>query len=190
MPAFDQLELSTPRLRLRPLCEADAAALFAIHSDARVMRYWSTPAWSTIDSAHALIARDGEAMASGKFVNLGIERKQDAQLIGSCTLFNLAPQCRRAEVGYALGYALWGQGYMDEALTALLDYGFAEMDLNRVEADIDPCNAASAKSLQRLSFRQEGHLRERWIVTGEVSDSGIYGLLRRDWLARAKPAAM
>ena len=190
MPVFDQLELSTSRLRLRALYVADAAALFVIYSDVRVMRYWSTSAWLTLEPAHALIARDCEAMASGKYLSLGIERKQDAQLIGTCTLFSLAPQCRRAEIGYALAHAAWGQGYMDEALTALLDFGFAQMDLNRVEADIDPHNVASAKSLQRLGFRHEGNLRERWIVDGQVSDSGMYALLRREWLARVQPAVV
>ncbi len=49
------------------------------------------------------------------------------------------------------------------------------------EADIDPRNAASAKSLERLGFIKEGHLRERWIVEGEVSDTDLYGLLRSEW---------
>jgi ribosomal-protein-alanine N-acetyltransferase len=86
-------------------------------------------------------------------------------------------------VGYSLASAEWGNGYMQEALTALLDYGFSELDLNRVEADVDPRNAASGRSLERLGFRREGLLRERWIVGGEVSDTALYGLLRKDWEA-------
>jgi RimJ/RimL family protein N-acetyltransferase len=72
---------------------------------------------------------------------------------------------------------------MHEALQTLLDFGFGVMNLNRVEADIDPRNGASARSLLRLGFRLEGHLRERWIVAGEVSDSALYGLLRAEWRA-------
>ena len=67
-----------------------------------------------------------------------------------------------------------------KALVALLGLGFDELGLNRVEADVDPRNLASVRSLERLGFRQEGHLRERWIVTA-VSDSGLYGLLAREW---------
>ena len=78
----------------------------------------------------------------------------------------------------------WGQGLMHEALTALLDHGFGTWNLNRVEADIDPRNRASARTLERLGFCREGLLRERWIVGGEVCDSALYGLLQRDWLAR------
>jgi RimJ/RimL family protein N-acetyltransferase len=70
---------------------------------------------------------------------------------------------------------------MHEALKGVVDYAFNVLDLNRIEADIDPRNGSSARSLQRLGFTQEGLLRERWIVGLEVSDSAIYGLLRHDW---------
>jgi RimJ/RimL family protein N-acetyltransferase len=73
-------------------------------------------------------------------------------------------------------------GYMHEALQTLLAYAFERLHLNRLEADIDPRNTSSARSLGRLGFVQEGHLRQRWIVDGEVSDTGFYGLLRDDWL--------
>lgn len=90
-------------------------------------------------------------------------------------------QNRRAEIGYALARAHWGHGYMGEALQALPGFAFTDLDLHRLEADIDPRNAASAAALARLGFIQEGLLRERWIVAGEISDSALYGLLRRDW---------
>ena len=183
MLAFNQLVVHTPRLRLRPLAESDAEALFAIFSDARVMRYWSSAPWTSIDKAHELIAKDAAALPAGEHLRLGIETTADHRLIGHCSLFNFNAQCQRADVGYGMAFAAWGHGYMHEALTALLDYGFAELALNRIEADIDPRNAASAKTLERLGFVREGFLRERWVVDGEVSDSGIYGLLRRDWLA-------
>lgn len=116
----------------------------------------------------------------------GIEESDTERLVGECSLFNLVDQCRRAEVGYALAFEARGHGYMNEALTALLDYGFSQLNLNRVEADIDPRNAASAKSLERLCFKEEGFLRERWIVAGEVSDTGLYGLLKSDWRSTAQ----
>ena len=74
---------------------------------------------------------------------------------------------------------------MQEALLALIQYGFSELRLNRIEADIDPMNLASARCLERLGFKLEGMLRERWIVAGVVSDSAMYGLLASDWAARS-----
>ena len=75
---------------------------------------------------------------------------------------------------------------MNEALHSLLDYGFGQLNLNRVEADIDPRNEASAKTLERLGFVKEGYLRERWIVGNEVSDTVLYGLLQREWRNRPR----
>ena len=185
MTGFDQLTLRTERLRLRPLRAADAPALHAIFSDPHVMRYWSTPPWTGIEQAQAFIERDLQAMRAGDYLRLGLERCSDAQLIGQCTLFDFTQTSRRAEMGYAMNADAWGRGYMHEALCALLEHGFGALQLNRVEADIDPRNAASARSLERLGFVREGLLRERWIVDGEVSDTALYGLLARDWRAGA-----
>ena len=178
---FDELTLTTRRLLLRPLREADAPELFAIFSDPRVTRYWSSQTWTSIDSANAMIARDQKAMAEGEGLRLGMQRLDDGAMIGICTLFAYSKQCRRAEVGYGLAAHAWGRAYMDEGLRALLGYGFGPLGLNRVEADIDPRNEASARSLERLGFQNEGLLRERWIVGDEVSDTALYGLLQRDW---------
>lgn len=184
MPAFDQVQLHTARLLLRPLGVDDVPALFAIFSDPVVMRYWSGPPWVSLDEAHAMVDSDLKAMAAGEHLRLGLVQADAGMLLGTCTLFSINTACRRAEVGYSLAQAAWGQGYMHEALCALLDYGFTTMGLNRVEADIDPRNGASARSLDRLGFTREGFLRERWIVGGEVSDTALYGLLQREWKAQ------
>lgn len=184
MIRFDQLLLQTPRLVLRPLLPADAPAVYALHADPVTLRYWSTPPWADPALADDMIARDLAAMAAGDYIRLGLQRRDDGRLIGLCTLFAFYLPSRRCEIGYILARDSWGQGCMHEALLALLDYGFGVLDLNRVEADIDPRNAASQRTLDRLGFQREGLLRERWIVAGEVSDTALHGLLRRDWLAR------
>ena len=74
---------------------------------------------------------------------------------------------------------------MHEALSALLRYAFADLDLNRVEADTDSRNQRSARLLRRLGFSQERLFRERCIVDGEISDAAMYGLLRREWKGEA-----
>jgi RimJ/RimL family protein N-acetyltransferase len=183
MQAFQNLPLHTDRLLLRPLLETDVDALFAIFSDARVMRYWSTPAWTSREPAREMIAAD-LAQTSRDNLRLGIALSESGILLGTCSLFSINSVCRRAEVGYGLGSFAWGHGYMHEALQALLDFGFGELGLNRIEADIDPRNGASARTLERLGFAREGYLRERWIVGGEVSDTALYGLLRREWMER------
>ena len=181
MTSFDKVTLRTKRLVLRPFGEGDAEALFAIYRDPEVCRYLPRPAWPDIGLARDRIAKDLAGMVSREYVRFAIQRSEDGTIVGDCCLFSLNAQCRRAEIGYSQLRSAWGNGYINEALHALIEFGFAQLDLNRIEADIDPRNLASAKSLERLGFVKEGHLRERWIVEGEVSDTGLYGLLARDW---------
>ncbi|MBH9554129.1 GNAT family N-acetyltransferase [Inhella gelatinilytica] len=188
MPDYRTLSLETPRLTLRPLQAGDAGALFGIHSDPRFTRFFSHAPWTQMAQAHELIERDQADLASGEHVRLGLVRRSDGVLLGTCTLFKIQPNNRRAELGYGLGVAHWGQGHAQEAVRALLSWGFGPLGLHRVEADIDPANESSAKLLRRLGFQLEGRLRERWIVDGVVSDSEIYGLLAPEWQTRNQQA--
>ena len=181
MTPTDPIILSTERLTLRPLVETDALALFQIHADPEVMRYWASPPWTEMEQAHQCIARGQDGFATGSHFQFGIERRADHALVGICSLFSFNLPNRRAEMGYALGRPFWGMGYMNEALHALVDHAFGPLNLHRLEADIDPRNHASAKTLERLGFQKEGYLRERWIVNNEVSDTAFYGLLCREW---------
>jgi [ribosomal protein S5]-alanine N-acetyltransferase len=181
MANYCELHLSTARLDLRPLAVGDEDGLFAIHSDLEFMRYWSSPPWTTVEQAIKLIERDNREMLDGQHIRLGIFYRAENHLIGTCSLFNIDEQCRRAELGYGIARDFWRKGFMTEAVSAVIEYGFAVMGLNRLEADIDPRNTALCKSLEKLGFVREGYLRERWIVAGEVCDSALYGLLARDW---------
>jgi len=181
---FDPAPLRTARLVLRRLSQEDLDALFAIFSNLEVMRYWSTPPFTQRAQAEAKVRQFARGYDDGTSLNLGIERACDRVLVGTCALFDFHDASRRAQIGYCLGRPYWGAGFMHEALGALLDHAFADLALNRLEADIDPRNAASAKVLERLGFTREGLLRERWIVDGEVSDTALYGLLQREWRRR------
>ncbi len=180
-PPLAAVTLRTRRLALRPVTDADAPALYAIFSDRDVMRHWSRPPMTDPAEAAALVRDIQAGCARGEALQLAVERDGDGRAIGTCTLFHFHRASRRAELGYALARPYWGQGLMHEALVRLVAYAFDELGLNRLEADIDPRNAASARSLARLGFRKEGTLRERWIVGGEVSDSDLYGLLSTEW---------
>lgn len=177
--------LATARLTLRPLTHADVPAIFGLFSDPHVTRYWSRPPMQAPIEARHLVSHVRRGYRTGAAVQLGLELAGTRTVIGTCTLFAFHATSRRAELGYALAHAHWGQGYMHEALARLVAYAFDEIGLHRLEADIDPANAASARTLLRLGFVREGHLRERWIVGDTISDSEIYGLLRHEWLASA-----
>lgn len=184
MPNFSSVTISTERLLLRPLEPTDELAMFALRSNEDVNRYTGNIPLVTVESAGALIAKDRQAMRDDLYLRLGMVRLDNDELIGTCGLFNFDAQCRRAEIGYDLRPTMWGQGYMREALLDLLQYAFTTLDLNRVEADVDPQNLSSRKALERLGFQCEGLLRERWILNGVKADTAFYGLLSTDWLTR------
>ena len=174
--------INTPRLVLRWISEDDVDSLFEIFSDPRVMRYWSSAPLANREAAADLQREIAEGNESDRMFKWGVTLRDSNTVIGTATLFNLSLDNGRAELGYAMGSAYWGKGYMNEALNALVSHSFDVMELRRLEADVDPRNAASIRTLERLGFQREGFLRERWHVNGEIQDAIFYGLLRREWL--------
>jgi len=183
MPTIQLPAIETARLRLRPLLEADIPAHYAVFSDPDVARYWSREPWTDIAQAEESIKAILAAQADGSEARFGIELLSTGELIGNVGLHHFFGSNRRCEIGYALGSRHWGQGYATEALRAAIRHGFDALDLNRIEADIDPRNAASARVLDKLGFRKEGFMPERWFVFGEFADTVNYGLLKRYWEA-------
>lgn len=173
--------INTDRVRLRWMSEADIDALYTIFSNAEVMRYWSSPPISDRNAAALILKGVHGGFQNRTQLKWGLATRTDDALIGTVTLYNLSFDNRRAEMGYALGRAHWGNGYMHEALQGLLGYAFGVLDFHRIEADVDPRNGASIRTLERLGFQREGYLRERWQVDGEIQDALFYGLLRPDW---------
>jgi len=173
--------LHTPRLRLRPLSSADADALFALHSDAVVLRDWDSAPWTERARADAFLDRCRQIEEEGSGARLAMDRVSDGAFLGWVGLTGYNPDYRSASLGYCLTEAAWGHGYATEAARALLQWAFDTLDLNRVQAEADTRNAASARVLEKLGFVREGTLREDCVVNGEVSDSWVYGLLKREW---------
>ena len=172
------------RVALRWLIDSDVDDLFAIFSDPEVMRYWSTTPMTDRSAAEALLRQIRECFRKRELLQWGVVRDGDGTVIGTCTLAHLDAANRRAEIGFALASEHHGNGYMGEALTALLEFAFGDLDLHRIEADVDPRNGPSIRVLERLSFQREGLLRERWLVGGGAQDSLFYGLLRSEWRRR------
>jgi ribosomal-protein-alanine N-acetyltransferase len=181
MPELKPATLTTARLKLRPLIEADIPAHYAVFADPEVARYWSREPWTELAQAEESIRAGMAAAADGSEVRFGIELLSTGELIGNVGLHHFFEQNRRCEIGYALASKHWGQGYATEALRAAIQHGFDALHLNRIEADIDPRNIGSARVLEKLGFRKEGYMPERWIVFGEFADTVNYGLLKRYW---------
>jgi [ribosomal protein S5]-alanine N-acetyltransferase len=124
--------------------------------------------------------------APGAALQFVVALRATGTAIGTCLLFRHEASSQRAELGYVLGHAHWGQGFMAEALNALIGWAFSPLPvgglaLRRLEAEVDPRNLASAALLGRLGFAAEGLLRQRWVNKGVPIDVTAFGLLSHEW---------
>lgn len=181
MGSFSEVRLHTARLVLRAIEAGDAPAIFEMYANAEVARYGSRPPMTALREAEEWVGRAVEDIRNGESLRLAVVRSSDRVFLGTCAIWAIHADSRRAEVGYGLARPYWGNGYMREAMRALVGHGFGELGLNRLEADADPRNTPSIDLLEQLGFTREGYMPERWIVNGEVCDTVFYGLLRRDW---------
>ncbi len=175
--------LVTERLRLRPFEDRDADDLYALHSNARVLRFWDSPPWTDPARSERFFAASRQMAEEGSGARVAVDRLSDGSFVGWCGLSRWNPDFRSASLGYCYGESAWGHGYATEVAGALLEWAFGTLDLNRVQAEADTRNVASARVLEKLGFVLEGTLREDCVVNGDVSDSWVYGLLRREWRA-------
>ena len=170
--------LTTERLILRQLTLADAPAMYALRSDPRVMQYIPRPLAQSVEDAAAFIEQMNALTAATVLLNWGITRRDEEQVMGTIGYYSLRPEHFRAEIGYMLRLDYQGQGFMQEAVAAVLDYGFEVLRLHSVEAVMDPANAASARVAERNHFVKEGHFRESESWDGKFLDTAVYSLLR------------
>jgi len=175
--------LQTDRLRLRPVEDTDADDLYALMSDAHVLRYWDSSPWTDPERATAFVARSRRMAEDEDGVRVVVTRADDDTFLGWVTFTSWDPDFRSAEIGYVLAEAAWGHGYATEAAGAVLAWAYDALPLNRVQSEADTRNPASARVLEKLGFQLEGTKREDCVVDGVVSDSWLFGLLRREWEA-------
>lgn len=124
----------------------------------------------------------GMSTYNRSFVNFQLLDKNTNQIIGGCGFHTWYIEHQRAEIGYDLrNDAYKRKGLMTQAMKAVLDYGFNNMELNRVEACIGPRNEASIALVKKFGFVQEGLLREHYKKAEVIEDSLIFSLLRSEF---------
>ena len=177
-------ELETERLYLRELKLDDAEDLFKVFSNPKVMKYYNLYPFDSLAQAKELIKNYLEAFEEKRVLRWGLEHKEKEQLIGSCGIYDWREQFCRATIGYELGTQYWEQGFMSEALTEVIRFGFRRMRLNRIQALVEPPNAASQQLLTSIGFQKEGLLRDYMFYKGEYKDLVMYSLLREDFVLK------
>jgi ribosomal-protein-alanine N-acetyltransferase len=172
--------LETQRLVLREFRLDDAEALFKIRSDKKVLMYMDTHPHNSIADSDAMIRRITASFNERTGLNWVIEEKAAGKMIGYVCYHRLMRECSRAEIGYSLTPDKWGNGYAIESVKRLVEFGFGEMNLHSIEANVNPDNEASIRLLDKIGFKKEAHFRENYLFNGIFLDSAIYCLIKSD----------
>jgi len=183
--------LESDTMILRDLRIADRAAIFRIYSDDVVDYFNPYSACRTVRDAEAIIQDLREVFRRRSGVVWGITLRDKGTVIGTCGLrewVRTGIHAHRAELGFVMARTYWRQGYTSAAIEMVLRFGFEQMKLNRIEANMRIDNDAAAQLLvQKFGFVKEGRLRERCTWDNQFFDVDHFALLRRDWLARHNP---
>ncbi|WP_455582008.1 GNAT family N-acetyltransferase [Dysosmobacter sp.] len=176
--------LETERLRLRPFAPGDAGDVYAYAKDPRVGPVAGWPAHQSEEESREIIRT--VFSAPGVYA---MELKRTGQVIGSVGFVGnhpagKHPDCLDDEIGYALGTAFWGRGLMPEAVNAVLEYGFTQMDLQRIWCGHYQGNWRSARVIGKCGFRYQFARTEAVPLLGKTQQSYLYLQAKEEWHAR------
>ncbi|KIZ13724.1 acetyltransferase [Streptomyces natalensis ATCC 27448] len=188
LPYTPAYPIRTERLELRPVrADDDFAAIYAYRSLPEVCRYLYTGPYEEdeLRADLAIKATRTTLRESGDFLSLAVAIRETGplagQVIGDVTFALPRAEHRQGGIGYVFHPDHGGHGYATEASRALLKLGFEDLQLHRIQAELDGRNTASARLLERLGMRREGRLRENEFLDGEWADEVIYAMLAREW---------
>ena len=174
-------DLVTPRLRLRRLTMRDAQDIYRYSRDPEVARHVLWDPHRSIGDSRAYLRYMLRRYRGHEPASWGIEYLETGRIIGTIGFMWIQEDNNAAEVGYSLARDCWGKGIMTEALRAVLQYGFDEMNLNRIEAQHETTNPASGAVMRKCHMQHEGTLRSRLFNKGRYVDVELYAILRRDF---------
>ena len=175
--------IETERLLLRPYAESDLDALYDIQSRPDVARflYWEPRSRDDVAAAISNLQEFTEIDGEGDGLVLAIQPRDGDRIVGDISLMYRSEAHRQGEIGFVLHPDHQGRGYASEAARAMLRVGFEQLDLHRVIGRCEARNDASARLMERLGMRREGHLVENEWVKGEWQSELVFAMLAAEW---------
>jgi RimJ/RimL family protein N-acetyltransferase len=179
------MQIVTERLLMREFRAEDWTAVWRYQNDSRYLRYYE---WTgrTPEEAQAFVQmfiNQQQAQPRLKY-QLAVTMKETGKLIGNCGIRRTAVTATEADIGYELSPEHWGHGYATEAATAILKFGFTELQLHRIWAECVADNVGSAHVLTKIGMTQEGHLREKSYYKDRWWDTLLFAILADKWRAQ------
>jgi ribosomal-protein-alanine N-acetyltransferase len=171
--------LETARLQLRKPRMEDAEIIFEQYAqDPEVTRFLTWRPHESIDVTRTFLQRCLFVWEQGSAFPMSIVRREDGHMMG---MVEMRIDGHKAEFGYGIARHYWGQGYMSEAVRALVEWALNQPQIYRVGAICDIENAGSARVMEKAGMQREGILR-RWIYhpnrSDEPRDVYVYSMVK------------
>ena len=173
--------LESERLLFREINEKDITEVMELRGNPETMQFIPRPLVTNEEEALAHINNILSKKEESDAINWVITEKGSDSLIGIIGFFRTQHENFRSELGYMILPQHNNKGYVTEAVRTVLNFGFNTLNLNSVNAIIDPNNMASSRVLEKNGFRKEAHFLEDFFWNNEFLDSVHYGLLKREF---------
>ena len=170
--------LVTPRLTLRKLSPADDRDMFEYASQPLVTQYLLWYPHEDVGQTRRYLEALQTSYKHGEFYDWALVHTDTGKMIGTCGYTSFDHEHRRAEVGYVLNPLYWGKGFAREAVLAVTEFAFRELDMNRVEAHFIEGNARSRRVMERCGMTHEGMLQQYMFIKGDYRNIGICAVTR------------
>ena len=174
-------DLITKRLILRPMCEADASDMYSYAAREDVTEYLLWSPHPSIGYTKDYLRYISSRYKLGDFYDWAVIEKESGRMIGTCGFTRFDPSHNGAEIGYVLNPDFHGKGYATEAAERVVEYGFSELGLHRIEARFMMGNHASYGVMEKLGMTFEGYARDAIFVKGEYRTVGTCAILRSEY---------
>lgn len=179
------LKLETERLILQPFKKEDASRIRDLANDKELASILGLPHPYELKHAEDWIALHSDQIAAGDEYPLAIVFKELEEIIGTLTL-RIDKSNHKGELGYWIGKAYWGNGFATEAVNKIIEFGFNELNLNKIWASAISRNIGSKTVLEKAGLQKEGTLTQNKLLHGKYEDVDVYGMLRAEYSSMKK----
>ena len=177
----DMPRIVTDRLILRQMKVRDARDMFEYASNSDTTRYLTWKAHPSVEYTEEYLKYLQTRYAAGDFYDFAVTLKDSGKMIGTCGFTRFHAESNSAEIGYVINPAYHGQGLATEGARAVIEFGFKELKLHRIEARHMVGNDASHRVMEKLGMTAEGTLREAYYVNGSYRSVTVCSLLASEF---------
>jgi len=178
--------LNTDRLVLRRMSKRDASDMYEYSHLDKVTEYLLWHSHGDLDHTKRYLSLLEKDYRMGNFYDWGVTLKDTGKLIGTCGFTSIDTQNLCGEVGYVFNPDFWGMGLASEAVSRVMEYGFAELRLHRIEAKYIIGNDKSRAVMERCGMSFEGVRRSSMLVKGSFRDIGVCSILSSEFYGRRR----